>query len=80
MKNLTDLMVRATLFSLVKKQQDEEHGIFPYHRRDGWYEVKLGDFYVNLGSEGSVEVLLRNIDTDLQKRGLIVRGIDVCPY
>ncbi|CAI9776087.1 unnamed protein product [Fraxinus pennsylvanica] len=46
-------------------------------RPDGWMEVVMGHFYNDKGDEGMVEARL--LETDCQKSGLIVEGIEFRP-
>ncbi|XP_071736348.1 putative F-box protein PP2-B12 isoform X2 [Rutidosis leptorrhynchoides] len=46
-------------------------------RKDGWMEIKLGEFYCSDGDEGEVEMVLHEHLS--WKSGLIVEGIEVRP-
>ncbi|KAK1315221.1 F-box protein [Acorus calamus] len=51
----------------------------PCGRGDGWREVELGEFYVEEGAEGEVEMSLTEVKGGNWKKGLIVQGIEVRP-
>ncbi|XP_047937658.1 F-box protein PP2-B11-like isoform X1 [Salvia hispanica] len=56
-----------------------ERGRFPHCRSDGWMEIKLGEFFNNLGDDGEVEMRLIEKNNPKWKIGLVVRGIDIRP-
>ncbi|KAM3236253.1 hypothetical protein P3L10_016290 [Capsicum annuum] len=62
-----------------KTKEEGENGRFPYLRSDGWMEIKLGEFFNNLGEDGEVEMKLMETDDFKWKSGLIVKGIDIRP-
>ncbi|KAM3236255.1 hypothetical protein P3L10_016292 [Capsicum annuum] len=62
-----------------KTKEEGEAGRFPYLRSDGWMEIKLGEFFNNLGEDGEVEMKLMETDDFKWKSGLIVKGIDIRP-
>ncbi|KAI3459798.1 hypothetical protein Pfo_016461 [Paulownia fortunei] len=68
----------CTLF-LDTKTCHEEKGRFPHHRVDEWMEIKLGEFFNNLGDDGEVEMRLIEKNNSNWKSGLVVRGIDIQP-
>ncbi|XP_057778211.1 F-box protein At2g02240-like [Salvia miltiorrhiza] len=57
----------------------EERGRFPHCRSDGWMEIKLGEFFNNLGDDGQLEMRLIEKNNPNWKTGLLVRGIDIRP-
>lgn len=61
------------------RDSDEKRGRFPFLRSDGWMEIKLGEFFNNLGDDGEVEMRLIEKNNLNWKAGLIVRGIDIRP-
>lgn len=61
------------------KECDAERDRFPHCRSDGWMEIKLGEFFNNLGDDGEVEMRLIEKNNPKWKTGLIVRGIDIRP-
>ncbi|KAL7085893.1 hypothetical protein ACP275_14G305800 [Erythranthe tilingii] len=62
------------------KSSLQENGRFPHLRSDGWMEIKLGEFFNNLGDDGEVEMKLFNKKDNFNyKSGLTVRGIDIRP-
>ncbi|KAL4298091.1 hypothetical protein GQ457_12G001810 [Hibiscus cannabinus] len=48
-------------------------------RGDGWMEVEMGEFFNERGDNGSVEFMLKQIDTSYPKQGLIIEGIEIRP-
>ncbi|KAL8240199.1 hypothetical protein R6Q59_013554 [Mikania micrantha] len=48
-------------------------------RKDGWMDIKLGEFYYNDGDEGEVGMGFQEHDDDVRKQGLIVEGIEIRP-
>ncbi|KAK8684945.1 hypothetical protein V6N13_040959 [Hibiscus sabdariffa] len=48
-------------------------------RGDGWMEVEMGEFFNERGNNGSVEFMLKQIDTSYPKQGLIIEGIEIRP-
>ncbi|KAG8391219.1 hypothetical protein BUALT_Bualt01G0165000 [Buddleja alternifolia] len=56
-----------------------DKGRFPQCRGDGWMEIKLGEFFNNLGDDGEVEMRLIEKNNLNWKSGLVVRGIDIRP-
>lgn len=68
-----------TVFIDKKRSSDGEKGRFPHLRSDGWSEIKLGEFFNNLGYDGEVEMRLIETGDNMPKSGLIVRGIDIRP-
>lgn len=61
------------------KNCNAKKGRFPRQRSDGWMEIKLGDFFNNLGDDGEVEMRLIETDYYKWKSGLLVRGIEIRP-
>ncbi|RWW80674.1 hypothetical protein BHE74_00010973 [Ensete ventricosum] len=45
-------------------------------REDGWLEVELGEFYIDEGDEGDVEMRLRETEELQWKHGLILQGFE----
>lgn len=50
----------------------------PQERRDGWFEIKLGEFYNDDGDD-EVEMSLKEVNCNHSKGGLIVQGIEIRP-
>lgn len=48
-------------------------------RADGWMEIEMGEFFNECGEDGTVELCLKEVDTNYYKRGLIIEGIEVRP-
>ncbi|KAL7613121.1 hypothetical protein Lser_V15G05939 [Lactuca serriola] len=51
--------------------------VFPWRRKDGWMEIKLGEFECNEGDDGVVEMAFD--EHEAWKNGLIVEGIELRP-
>ncbi|KAL7158049.1 hypothetical protein ABFS83_02G117100 [Erythranthe nasuta] len=65
-----------------KKKRPGERGIFPQPRGKRWMEIKLGEFFNDLGDCGLghiVEASLFEIQEPNWKSGLLVRGIELLP-
>ncbi|KAK1283721.1 F-box protein PP2-B11 [Acorus calamus] len=58
---------------------DPPAGRVPQMRGDGWMEVEMGEFYVENGAEGEVDMALTEANGRHWKKGLIVLGIEVRP-
>lgn len=58
--------------------RENEDGQFPNERGDGWWEIKLGEFY-NGGGDGEVEMSVVEMNGSHQKAGLIVQAIEIKP-
>ncbi|XP_009594787.2 F-box protein PP2-B11-like [Nicotiana tomentosiformis] len=69
----------TTVFISKKKELPGELGRFPHLRSDGWLEIKLGEFFNNLGEDGEVEMRLMEINDKTWKSGIIVKGFDIRP-
>ncbi|XP_070057943.1 F-box protein PP2-B11-like [Nicotiana tomentosiformis] len=67
----------TTVFISKKKELPGELGRFPHLRSDGWLEIKLGEFFNNLGEDGEVEMRLMEINNATSKSGIIVKGFDI---
>ncbi|KAK1283749.1 F-box protein PP2-B11 [Acorus calamus] len=63
----------------VTGMSDPPAGRVPHWRGDGWMEVEMGEFYVENGAEGEVDMTLTEVNRGLWKKGLIVLGIEVRP-
>ncbi|KAH6816173.1 hypothetical protein C2S51_020993 [Perilla frutescens var. frutescens] len=48
-------------------------------REDGWMEIQLGEFYVDFGEDGELQVQLLDTSGN-SKNGLIVEGIEFRPF
>lgn len=51
--------------------------VFPRKRKDGWMEIKLGEFYRDELDDGEVEMAFEEIRHGNWKFGLIVEGIEL---
>ncbi|KAJ8753640.1 hypothetical protein K2173_025631 [Erythroxylum novogranatense] len=54
-------------------------GMHPTERKDGWFEIELGEFYNKKGEEGEIETSVLEIKVLFGKRRLIVQGIEIRP-
>ncbi|CAI9271351.1 unnamed protein product [Lactuca saligna] len=58
----------------------QENDRFPHRRKDGWMEIKLGEFINNNeGDIGEVEMAFDEVKHLNWKRGIIVEGIEIHP-
>ncbi|KAJ8753020.1 hypothetical protein K2173_008807 [Erythroxylum novogranatense] len=57
----------------------ESDGPYPRERKDGWFEIELGEFFNKEGEEGEIEMSLLEIKGGNWKCGLIVQGIEIRP-
>ncbi|CAH1451183.1 unnamed protein product [Lactuca virosa] len=57
----------------------KENYVFPQRRKDGWMEIKLGEFEYNDGDNGEVEMAYVENNWGHWKKGLIVEGIELRP-
>ncbi|CAA0343868.1 unnamed protein product [Arabidopsis thaliana] len=74
----TDNVVQPSMISLMQDSGGEE-GQSPVLRRDGWYEVELGQFFKRRGDLGEIEMSLKETKGPYEKKGLIVYGIEIRP-
>nr|KAJ0221195.1 hypothetical protein LSAT_V11C200065800 [Lactuca sativa] len=64
---------------LQRPHRVQENYVFPHKRKDGWMEIKLGEFDYNEGDNGKVEMAYEEIKLGHWKKGLIVEGIELRP-
>ncbi|CAI9271357.1 unnamed protein product [Lactuca saligna] len=57
----------------------QENDVFPHRRKDGWMEIKLGEFEYNEGDVGEIEMAFEEVKRLNWKHGLIVEGIELRP-
>ncbi|CAL1362377.1 unnamed protein product [Linum trigynum] len=56
------------------------NGVCPKERKDGWFEVELGDFFTKEGVEGELlEMYVAEVKGGNWKGGLLVQGIEIRP-
>ncbi|KAJ8753026.1 hypothetical protein K2173_008813 [Erythroxylum novogranatense] len=55
------------------------NGPYRRERKDGWFEIELGEFYNNEGEEGEIVMSVFETDDFNWKCGLIVQGIEIRP-
>lgn len=55
----------------------EETRMYPCKRKDGWMELKLGEFACNDGDDGEVKMVFEEVKHLNWKNGLIVEGIEI---
>ncbi|KAJ8753025.1 hypothetical protein K2173_008812 [Erythroxylum novogranatense] len=51
----------------------------PRERKDGWFEIELGEFFNKEGEEGEIEMSVLEIKGGNWKGGIIVQGIEIRP-
>ncbi|XXG89716.1 hypothetical protein AAC387_Pa12g1651 [Persea americana] len=51
----------------------------PQSRSDGWMEIEMGEFFIDEGEEGDIEMRLMEVKGGHWKSGLIVEGIEMRP-
>ncbi|CAH1436328.1 unnamed protein product [Lactuca virosa] len=57
----------------------QENYVVPHKRKDGWMEIKLGEFEYKEGDDGEVEMVLEEVTRQNRKSGLIVEGMEIRP-
>ncbi|XP_042755088.2 leucine-rich repeat receptor protein kinase HPCA1 [Lactuca sativa] len=57
----------------------QENDVFPHRRKDGWMEIKLGEFEYNDEDVGEIEMAFEEVKCLNWKHGLIVEGIELRP-
>ncbi|KAJ8753015.1 hypothetical protein K2173_008802 [Erythroxylum novogranatense] len=55
------------------------NGPYRRERKDGWFEIELGEFFNKEGEEGEIEMSVYEIKGGNWKGGLIVQGIESRP-
>ncbi|CAL9155023.1 unnamed protein product, partial [Musa hybrid cultivar] len=61
-----------------RKEAEEVDGA-PQARNDDWMELELGEFYIDEGDDGEVNIRLLEVKGGHWKRGLIIEGIEIRP-
>ena len=59
--------------------QQQKHTSPPSQRKDGWLEIKLGEYFNEEGKDYELQIRLLEGDSRQWKRGLIVEGIEIRP-
>ncbi|XP_030933937.1 F-box protein At2g02240-like [Quercus lobata] len=59
--------------------QRQQHTSPPSQRKDGWLEIKLGEYFNEEGKDYELQIRLLEGDSRQWKRGLIVEGIEIRP-
>ncbi|KAH6826576.1 hypothetical protein C2S53_019161 [Perilla frutescens var. hirtella] len=52
---------------------------YPKQRNDGWMEVELGEWFVEAGEDGELEVSVMEVNGGNWKSGLFIQGIEIRP-
>lgn len=52
---------------------------YPKEREDKWYEIELGEFFIEGGEDMELEMSLMEVKAGHWKNGLIVEGIEIRP-
>ncbi|RWW18183.1 hypothetical protein BHE74_00058035 [Ensete ventricosum] len=60
-------------------EETEEVDGAPQARNDDWMELELGEFYIDDGDDGEVNISLLEIKGGGWKKGLIIEGIEIRP-
>nr|POE54729.1 f-box protein [Quercus suber] len=59
--------------------QQQQHTSHPSQRKDGWLEIKLGEYFNEEGTDYELQIRLLEGESRQWKRGLIVEGIEIRP-
>ncbi|KAI3778248.1 hypothetical protein L2E82_07401 [Cichorium intybus] len=51
----------------------------PKQREDGWLEIELGEYYIEKGGEGELEMSMTEVKGGNWKGGLLIQGIEIRP-
>ncbi|VVA95938.1 unnamed protein product [Arabis nemorensis] len=70
--------VQPSMVSLMQNPGSEE-GQRAELRRDGWFEVELGQFFKRRGDMGEIKMSLKETKRPFEKKGLILHGIEIRP-
>ena len=62
-----------------QQQQQQQHTSHPSQRKDGWLEIKLGEYFNEEGKDYELQIRLLEGESRQWKRGLIVEGIEIRP-
>ena len=57
----------------------QQHNSHPKQRKDGWLEIKLGEFFNEGGEDDQLQIRLMEVEAGIVKSGLIVEGIEIRP-
>ena len=60
-------------------QPQQQRISHPKLRKDGWFEIELGEFFNEGGEDDELKIRLLEVDTNIVKTGLIVEGIEIRP-
>ncbi|KAF5743773.1 putative F-box protein PP2-B12 [Tripterygium wilfordii] len=66
-------------FEQGEREGHENENQNPKERRDGWFEVELGDFFNSGAQDGELEAFVLEIKEGNWKSGLIIQGIEIRP-
>ncbi|XP_058182235.1 F-box protein PP2-B11-like [Rhododendron vialii] len=70
---------RCTVFFMNGDHETEEYHA-PQERSDGWMEIRLGEFFVNRENYRVLCLKFKLVeDKDIEKKGLIIQGIEFRP-
>ena len=57
----------------------QQHNLHPKQRKDGWLEIKLGEFFNEGGEDDQLKIRFMEVEAGTVKSGLIVEGIEIRP-
>ncbi|KAM3682950.1 hypothetical protein ACB098_12G110000 [Castanea mollissima] len=63
----------------IELSPQQQHNSHPKRRRDGWLEIKLGEFFNEGGEDDQLQIRLMEVEAGTGKSGLIVEGIEIRP-
>ncbi|KAL5701076.1 hypothetical protein ACHQM5_026454 [Ranunculus cassubicifolius] len=64
---------------MLKARVIKGHEKVPRDREDGWKEIELGEFYIDVGNEGEVKMSFMEIKGEHLKGGLVLEGFEIRP-
>ena len=73
------LRSRYVGFEAPNPSETENEHSHPKERKDGWYEIELGEFFCDRGAQGELEMSVSEVRGGDWKGGLIVQGIEIRP-
>ena len=60
-------------------QPQQQRISHPKLRKDGWFEIELGEFFNEGGEDDQLQIRLMEVEAGIVKSGLIVEGIEIRP-
>ncbi|RVX07371.1 F-box protein PP2-B1 [Vitis vinifera] len=78
--------MNSNVMKLFSSQENEEPTSsirsdlpYPKKREDSWFEIELGEFFIEGGEDTELEITLMEVKAGHWKDGLIVEGIEIRP-